>query len=123
MRKYQPAHGNQVDLDNPKTYKYLPKDSKSLDALMFKEIGYALVYMDYFPSRKGLYPKKKKTPKMVKHPYSNKKVDIDNCSYDQRVRVYRLIKKFADNRHKNYDNIMWLKEQIFLFQDEIENMC
>ena len=48
MRKYTCAFGEEVDLDNPETYKYLPDDLKKLDDMMFKEIGQALVYMDYW---------------------------------------------------------------------------
>lgn len=133
MRKYQPAHGPKVDLDDPKTYYYLPNTTKELDNLMFAEIGKALVYMDYFKDRKKFFPKRKVKPEMVKvrdlfpnskhHKNSDKEIDINNGGYDQRQRVYKLIQHFADNRRHNYDNIMWLKEQVFLFQDETENMC
>jgi hypothetical protein len=34
-----------------------------------------------------------------------------------------MIKDFADNRKNNYDNLQWYREQVFLFQDETENMC
>ena len=111
------------DLDDQKTYKYLPNTHKELDALMFKEIGYAIVYMDFFPDRKGCFPTKKQKPRMIEHPYSKNKIDVGNCAYDQRQRVYKLIENFANNRRNNYNNLMWYKEQIFLFQDEIENMC
>ena len=123
MRKYKPAYGKEVDLDSAKTYKYLPNDLKELDNLMFLEIGYALVYMDYFPDTKKMFPSKKQTIKMITHPYNNKKVDKNNCGWQQRQRVLKLIKNFAKNRQNNYENKMWLKEQIFLFQDETENMC
>jgi len=101
MRKYTGSLGEEVDLDSPKTYKHLPKTTKELDALMFKEIGYALCYMDYFH----------------KDWYSGKRGD------GQRKRVYKLIKAFTKDRKNNYTNKIWYKEQIFLFQDEIENMC
>lgn len=99
MRKYTCAFGEEVDLDNPDTYKHLPDDLKKLDDMMFNVIGQALVYMDYFHPE--YYPKNDK----------------------QRKRIIQLIKKFADDRHNNYQNKMWYKEQIFLFQDETENMC
>lgn len=107
MRKYTCAFGEEVDLDNPDTYKYLPDDLKKLDDMMFKEIGQALVYMDYF--RREHFPK----------------INIKNLNsgFSQRRRVIDLIKNFANNRHHNYQNVMWYKEQIFLFQDETENMC
>ena len=133
MRKYSPAHGPKVDLDDPKTYEYLPDNEKELDNLMFREIGYALVYMDSFPSKKSLFPKRKRKPEMVKikdmfpnskhHKNSDREIDINNGGYYQRQRVYKLIKNFAENRRHNYGNIMWLKEQVYLFQDETENMC
>ena len=133
MRKYQPAFGPKVDLDDPKTYSYLPNTAEELDRLMFREIGYALVYMDYFKDRKKFFPKRKRKSEMVKvkdlfpnskhHKNSDREIDINNGGYDQRQRVYKLIQYFADNRRHNYDNIMWLKEQVYLFQDETENMC
>lgn len=130
MRKYKPAFGEEVDLDDPATYDYLPKTEKELDDMMFKQIGYALVYMDYFPDRKGLFPKRRKKPEYVKmkeyypnHPLGDQPVEINNASYNQRQRVYKLISEFAAGRRENYGNLMWLKEKIFLFQDETENMC
>ena len=124
MRKYQPAFDNEVDLDDPKTYDYLPKTTKELDALMFKEIGYAIHYMDYLPSRKGLFPKRKRKPNMVKHPFAkNKMIDCANVSYNQRKRVEALILNFSTNRQENNNNVLWYQEQVFLFQDETENMC
>jgi hypothetical protein len=41
----------------------------------------------------------------------------------QKKRVELLIKNFTENERENYENILWYQEQIFLFQDEIENMC
>jgi len=108
MRLYKGSFGEEVDLDNPITYNYLGTDDVSkLDDIMFKEIGQALVYMDYF--RPQMFPKK----------YNLN----DRCGYEQRQRVNKLIKLFADDRHNNWKNPMWFKEQIFLFQDETENMC
>lgn len=108
MRKYTCAFGEEVDLDNPDTYKHLPDDLNKLDDMMFKEIGQALVYMNYF--RPECFPKKES-------------VDLQGSGYIQRKRVYKLIKTFANGRRNNYQNKMWYKEQIFLFQDETENMC
>jgi len=122
-RLYKSPMFGTFDLDDPKTYKYLPNTSNELDDLMFKQIGYAMVYMDFFSDRKGVFPKKKQKPRMIEHPYSKNKIDAANGGYEQRQRVYKLIENFAKNRKNNYDNLMWYKEQIFLFQDEIENMC
>lgn len=91
----------EVDLDNQETYSYLPNNSKELDDRMFRNIGFALVYMDWFHHEHFL----------------------DGCGWEQRVRVKELITNFADNRKDHYTDIMWLKEQVFLFEDEIENMC
>jgi hypothetical protein len=44
-------------------------------------------------------------------------------SNDQKKRVKKMIKYFSENEKDNANNIMWYKEQIYLFQDEIENMC
>lgn len=101
MRKYVCAFGEEVDLDNPETFSYLPDDYKSLDDMMFKEIGYALTYMDYF--HPGWFTEGK------------------DCG--QRKRVMERIKYFTDYRNEHYNDVMWYKEQIFLFQDETENMC
>lgn len=117
MRKFNlRLNMGEVDLDDLKTYEYLPDDAKQLDDLMFKEIGMALVYMDYFHPE--AFPKKKK---FKNNPYTNKK-ELD-CGYAQRLRVYALIEKFSEERKNHYNDILWLKEQVFLFQEEIENMC
>jgi hypothetical protein len=99
MRIYKDAFGTPCDLDDPETYNYLPNDDRSLDDRMFKNIGQALVYMDYF--NKDHY--KEDSP--------------------QRIRVNNLIKIFSDSRRDNWGNTLWFKEQCFLFEDETENMC
>jgi len=104
MRKFKCSFfNNEVDLDDPITYNHLPSDKNILDSLMFKEIGYAFCYMNYF------------------HPdvYD----ENEEIKYGQRKRVEEKIKFFCDNRSKHYDDVLWLQEQIFLFQDETENMC
>ena len=101
MRKFKCCLGLIVDLDDPKTYKHLPKTMVELDALMFKEIGYANCYMNYI--HKNTY-----------------KAGKDG---GQKKRVKKLIKNFIENRQENFKNVMWFKEQVFLFIEEIENMC
>lgn len=132
MREYnlQIPGGGKVDLDDPSIYEYLPNTHKELDNRMFRHIGYALCYMDFFTSREGLFPKEKQPEEWVsitewypKHPNPEIKFDIANCAYDQRQKVYEKIKYFCDHRHENYENLQWYKEQIFLFEDLIENMC
>lgn len=102
MRKYICSpFGEEVDLDDENTYSHLPNTVKELDDLMFKEIGFALCYMDYY------------------HPdWFNGKRDNG-----QKEKVKNLIKEFLNNRIDNYYNVKWFREQIFIFQDQIENMC
>ena|ERR1035437_5951202 len=104
MRMFKTSFGDEVDLDDPNTYSYLPNSTKELDSMMFKEIGYTTCYMDYW--HLNVFPKR--LPGNIKY---------------QRTRVENLIKNFTDNRHNNYDNVLWYKEQIFIFTDETENMC
>ena len=119
MRKFKCSLGDTVDVDNSETYDYLPDVIILLDDIMHKEIGQALVYMDYLPVKKTWFPKKRNT-NYKKGTLDDKKY---NSGYYQRMRVYKLIKNFVDNSNDNYRNVMWFKEQIFLFQDETENMC
>ena len=130
MRKYKPAFFEEVDLDDPETYRYLPNNVDELDKLMFKEIGYALVYMDYFPDRKKFFPKRKKKEEFIKmsefgekYKNNNNLVDLNNTGFYQRQRVQKMIDDFAKNRRNNYKNLLWYQEKVFLFLDEIENMC
>jgi len=91
----------EVDLDDPATYSHLPNTINELRELMFARIGYAYCYMYYW------------------HPdiYSG------NIGDTQKINVKAKIKYFTENERANYNNIMWYKEQVFLFDDEIENMC
>lgn len=100
MRNFKTSpFGDIVDLDDSDTYNHLPDNTKQLDNLMFKEIGYALVYMNYFHKENfDKYPSQKES-------------------------VHKLIDFFSKNRVLNYHNILWYQEQIFLFQNETENMC
>lgn len=97
MRKYKTqAYSDEVDLDNPTTYEHLPQTVSELRDLMFKEIGYSHCYLHYW------------------HTKFHK---------NQRKKVKTMIKYFADNERENHDNVLWFQEQVFLFQDEIENLC
>ena len=118
MRKFKcrPFHDIEVDLDDPETYKDYPQDWSILDDMMFQKIGYAITYMDYL--RPEVFPKRKK---LFQNPYTGE-TQVD-CSYLQRQRVYKLINEFAQQRRHHYGNVLWLQEKIFLFEDEIENMC
>jgi len=102
MREFKTSfNGSAVDLDNPQTYDYLPNNPKELDDKMFSEIGYVLCYMNNF------------------HP------DWFRCRRDggQRKRVMKLIENFCNERKNHYSDVLWLQEQVYLFQDETENMC
>jgi len=94
--------GLEVDLDDPKTYEYLPDNTKELRQIMLSEIGYVHCYLNYW--HKDIFGSYKHNGNQIK-------------------RIKKLIKYFADNERENTNNIMWYKEQIYLFQDEIENMC
>jgi hypothetical protein len=48
---------------------------------------------------------------------------VNNSGYYQRLRVYKLIENFCNERKNKWNDVMWFKEQVFLFEDEIENMC
>ena len=112
MREFSTAFNGKVDLDNPETYKHLPEGVRKLDSMMFLKIGEALVYMDYF--HPDIFPKKETGTKGNWH---------DNAGFYQRKRVEKLIKHFAENRGDNWENEVWFKEQIFVFEEETENMC
>lgn len=126
MRKYICSFGEEVDLDNPETYKHLPNNAKELDGMMLKEIGYVICYMDYWHT--DIFGKEKLEPNMERD-WTIEQIEkgypdaFANSGFYQRQRVNELVKKFTENRRNNYQNIMWYKEQIFLFQDETENMC
>lgn len=50
MRKFRcrPFGDVEVDLDDPKTYKHLPKNTNELRQKMLSEIGYAYCYMNFW---------------------------------------------------------------------------
>ena len=103
MRKFvcHPFKNDVVDLDDPKTYEHLPKNVKDLRQKMFADIGYAYCYMNFW--HKDVY----------EHIHCDK----------QKERVEALVKYFTENERENYKNVLWYQEQIFLFEDETENMC
>lgn len=130
MRKFKTSpFGDEVDLDDPETYSHLPSTTKELRKRMFEQVGYAFIYMDFFPDRKDMYPKRKKKEEFAPltdwYPDADptKMVEVNNCGYNQRQRVYKLIEEFAKNERANYDNVAWYREQVFLFENETENMC
>jgi len=102
MRKFNcnPFKDIEVDLDDPEIYNHLPADARELRQMMLSEIGYYHCYVNYW--HKDIF---------------------DENDYGQKARVEALIKYFTENEKQNYDDVLWYKEQVFLFQDEIENMC
>jgi len=101
MKPFKDAFGQHVDLDDESTYSNLPDNIKELNDLMYREIGYALTYMDYY------------------HVETFK----SKSGNTQRKRVKKLIADFARDRQDNYENKRWYKESIFIYKDETENMC
>ena len=101
MRNYVTSpHGDMFDLDNPKTFEYLPNVIKELRDLMFREVGYFYCYFNFW------------------HKDFKR---LQECG--QRERVENLIKDFTENEKQHYEDIVWYKEQVFIFQDAIENLC
>lgn len=97
MEKFKTFDGQLVDLEDSKTFEHLPKSVKKLQRLILAEIG----YYNCFKIR-------------------NKKWFNDD---KQKKRVKKLIKKFIKNEFDNVDNVLWYQQQIYVFQDEIENIC
>ena len=99
MRKFlcRPFGDFEVDLDDPKTYEHLPQNTKELRNLMLSKIGYSYCYMNYWHK--------------------------DFNHGEQKEKIEQLVKYFTDNERKNYNNVLWYQEQVFIFQNEIENMC
>ena len=125
MREYKTSFdGSKVDLDNQETYNHLPKTIEDLNNRMLREIGYATCYMDYW--HPDIFTKEKAD---LHTDWSEDEIALGypdafaNSGFNQRQRVYRLIEDFTKNRHDNWENIQWFQEQVFLFEDEIENMC
>jgi len=114
MREFIDSMGLKYDLDNPETYAYLPQTIKELDNLMFQKIGYAHCYMYHF--HKDMFCA---TPEEILQG------NLLEVCVEQRLRVEKLIKSFAENRKINIHsrNTAWFQEQIFLFEEEIDNMC
>lgn len=104
MRPFNCSFDNiEVDLDDPETYKHLPNNIVELEDRMFKNIGYYYCYVNYF----------------------HKDIKVLGWFVNQEERIDKLIFNFTENRrnHNYDDNLLWYQEQLFRFEDEIENMC
>lgn len=127
MRKhYESPYGPEVDLDNPETYNHLPQTINELNDRMLKNIGYVTCYMDYW--HPDIFLKEKGEPDFSRD-WTQEEIDfgwpdkIVNSGYYQRVRVNKLIEDFTSNRRENWQNLQWFLEQVYMFEDETENMC
>ena len=100
MRIFKNFLGEEVDLDDSNTYNHLPQNIQELRKLMFSEIGYSYLYMNFWHS--DVFSKN---------------------DGGQKDRILKLIENFIKNECTNRRNITWTQEQIYIFQDEIENMC
>ena len=100
MRKFKCWDGEEVDLDDPNLYDRFPDDVNQLREIMFSKIGYSYCYMNFWH-----------------------KETFDTFASDQKIRVDKLIKKFTEEEEANYKNALWYKGQIFIFEEETENMC
>ena len=94
--------GYHVDLDDPETYENLPNTVGEIRNKLLEEIGYSYVYINYWHA------------------------DVDFG--DQPKRINKLIENFSKNEkdHRfqpSKSDVLWYQEQLFLFIDEIENMC
>ncbi len=95
MREYHSMDGV-VDLDNSDTYSYMPDNIELLHHKIYQEVGRYYLFVNYFKP---------------------------NWDRSQIKRVNLIIERFSSGRNDNFTNIIWLKEILFLIQDEIENMC
>ncbi len=93
MRQYH-AVGQTVDLDNPEIYDHLPDNIAMLDAKIFQEIGIFYWYTTY---------------------------EYPEWDQNQKDRAHLLIQRFTSGRKTG--TLLWYKEMLFLFQDELENLC
>lgn len=97
MSPYITTHGVAVDLDDPNTYKDYPQDVTEVINELYKKIGYSQVYMiryDFVSSKYGR---------------------------EQMYRIQNFLHTLAiDWKGKD---LLWWQKQLFLFRDEVENMC
>lgn len=94
-----PLFGFILDLDNDRIYSRLPQTIEELEDRMFRNIGYALWYMNH-------------------EHFLHFNVDDP-----QRIRIYKFLNEFTEERKENRSNLRWWKEKNLIFEEEIENMC
>lgn len=101
MRMFKDFLGDEHDLDDPKTYKRLPQTRGEVLNRLYQEVGYAHLYM-------------------MGHDWSR-----SESGARQVKRVNELIAEISTYFGGNIWNkslIFW-QEKLFIFLDEIENMC
>lgn len=101
MREFTDALGRKFDLDDPETYKHLSQDTGEVLDCLYKAIGYANLYVlgrKFAKSEAG-------------------KTQIERIEKF----VVEVAKVFGGNIWKK-PTIFW-QEKLFIFLDEIENMC
>ena len=96
MKEFKTEFGEIVDLDNEETYSHLPTNITELNQRIQREIGFCYCYFNYWHK-----------------PWDDK----------QEARVEILIEKYTFEWRDNLDNLQWHRETLFIFLDEIENMC
>lgn len=116
MREFTDSIGCKYDLDNPETYAHLPKTIKELRNRMFEKIGYSYLYMNVW--HRECFFTSRKTP-----------LFYAISTIEQRKRIKEFVFNFA-KKEKEFrttkteeENVLWMQEQVFLFEDEIDNMC
>ena len=98
MRIYKDFLGDEWDLDNPETYKGYPTDIEELRNRFFREIGYALWYVNY-----------------LQEGFEGYKIQLIN--------IDKILQKFTEGeRIHRFDpteeNIRWHQEMVYLLEDE-----
>ena len=99
MRKWYDGMGMEVDLDDESIYSYLPTTYKGCYDEFMKQVGEAYWYITFIH--------KDWDPKQVK-------------------RIYDLVQKFTDERYIDRtigEKYKWMRETLWIFIEETENMC
>lgn len=103
MREYIDVFGKKHDLDNPKTYDYLPSSIKKLENMILRDYGWACAYIPRDHSTEKLN-------ELMDRQLEQVEVFMDNYW------KYRLEKSYSKD-------LIWFKEQAFILENMIENLC
>jgi len=116
MREYTDSIGCKHDLDNPESYSYLPKTLKELRNRMFEKIGYSYLYMNVW--HREIFFAPEETPLFFTISGTEQKKRVEELAFN----FAKQEKEFRTTKTEE-ENILWMQEQVFLFEDEIDNMC